>query len=70
MLITMVAVLKMQLTIIEIIHMVAMWDLLVSTADMIASALDRRAGRRILLAYCDNVIIIMVFMREVQVPLV
>jgi hypothetical protein len=46
-----------------------MRNLLVPAINMIASALHRRTGSRMLLTDSDHMIIIMLFMREVQMPI-
>lgn len=69
MIVTVVAMFMMQLTMRQIIDMISMRNPLVPAIDMIASALHRRTGSRMLLTDSDHMIIIMLFMREVQMPL-
>jgi hypothetical protein len=69
MIVTVVAMFMMQLTMIQIIDMISMRNLLVPAINMIASALHRRTGSRMLLTDSDHMIIIMLFMREVQMPI-
>lgn len=69
MIVTVVAMFMMQLTVIQIIDMISMRNLLVPAINMIASALHRRTGSRMLLTDSDHMIIIMLFMREVQMPI-
>jgi hypothetical protein len=68
MIVTVVAMFMMQLTMIQIIDMISMRNLLVPAINMIAGALHRRTGSRMLLTDSDHMIIIMLFMREVQMP--
>ncbi len=70
MIVTVVAMFMMQLTMIQIIDMISMRNPRVPAINMIASALHRRTGSRMLLTDRDHMIIIMLFMREVQMSIV
>ena len=60
----MIAMLVMKLIVVEIINMITMWHCLVTTALMTtASALNWRAGIRILTAYRDSMLVVMIPMR-------
>jgi hypothetical protein len=69
MIVTVIAMCMMQLTMREIIDMICMRNPLVPAINMIASALHRRTGSRILLTDGEHMLIVMLPMREVQMPL-
>ncbi len=69
MIVTVIAMFMVQLTMSEIIHMISMWNLRVPAIDMIARALYWCTGSRILLAYGEHMLIVMLVMRVVQMPL-
>src|SRR5215469_10400084 len=54
----------------EIIDMISMWNPLVPTVNVITSTLHRHTGSRILLTYGEDMLIVMLVMREVQMPVV
>ena len=70
MIVTVTAMFMMQLTMMEIIDMICMRNPLVPAINMIARALHRRAGSRILFTYGEHMLIVMLVMREMQMPLV
>ena len=69
MIVTVVAMFMMQLAIMQIIDMISMWNPLVPAINMIASTLHRHTGSRVFLTYSDHMIIVMLFMREVQMTI-
>jgi hypothetical protein len=69
MIVTVIAMFMMQLTMNEIIVMICMRNPLVPAINMIASALHRRTGSRMLLTYGEHMLIVMLAMREVQMPI-
>ena len=70
MIVTVVAMFMMQLTLIHIIDMISMRNPRVPAINMISSALHRRTSSRMLLTDHDHMLSIMLFMREVQMPIV
>ena len=68
MIVTVIAMFMMQITLNEIIEMIRMRNPLVPAINMIASALYRRTGSRILLTYGEHMLIIMLVIKEVQMP--
>ena len=69
MIVTVITMFMMQVTMTEIIDMICMWNLRVPAINMVASALHRRTGSRILLTDGEHMLIVMLVMREVQMPL-
>jgi hypothetical protein len=69
MIVTVIAMFMMQLTMREIIDMIGMRNPLVPAINMIASALHRRTGSRMLLTDGDHMLIVMLLMREVQMAI-
>jgi hypothetical protein len=69
MIVVVIAMFMMQLTMREKIDMIGMRNPLVPAIEMIASARHRCTGNRILLTYGEHMLIVMLVMREVQMPL-
>lgn len=69
MIVTVIAMFMMQLTMNEIIVMICMWNPLVPAINMIASALHRRTGSRIMFTDGDHMLIVMLATREVQMSI-
>ena len=69
MIVTVIAMSMMQLTMREKIDMICMRNPLMPAIKMIASALYRRTGSRILLTDGEHMLIVMLVMREVQMPI-
>ena len=68
MIVTVTAMFMMQVTLTEIIDMISMRNPRVPAINMIASALHRRTGSRILLTDGEHMLVVMLVMREVQMP--
>ena len=69
MIVTVIAMFMMQETVREIIDMIAMRNPRVPAINMIARALHRRTGSGIVLTYGEHMLVVMLVMREVQMPL-
>ena len=67
--VTVIAMFMMQLTMNKIIVMICMRNPLVPAINMIARARHRHTGSRILLTYGEHMLIVMLAMREVQMPI-